>query len=160
MAAMIPIDQLKSATAKARSFGKKAQGLVNVRQDEQFPLWIFLRCVKVSKEEGGVAAALDVNRLQHDTDRRLGFGFKDDWEFESRVYQFPVQALYRIWATLGVSNRDIDAIRPFFNDESVRSRIKPLEVKRVVLSGTGSVFGKQRPVLSIPKRRDPNQEGR
>ena len=127
-AALLPVSRLKEAVAEAAY--KKSERHI-IRHDEDFLLWSLLRSWTITRERDDVQSiTVDLERLHHDAMGVLPDGFDADVEDGVRHVSFPVQSLY---VALGsrrpaVTERDIDAIRPYFNNTLLRALIAPIEI--------------------------------
>lgn len=127
LAAMIPVEMIKTAIAAVRG---KRSSRYPLRRDANFLLWSFLRASTVSVD-GQVEVAIDVRTMLNDAQRALRMGLQEDSDAQGHEVIVSAQALYRALASLKVSDRDIDAIRPYFGEFEVRASITPLEVEIV-----------------------------
>lgn len=101
---------------------------------------------------------MDVRQLHHDCLSVLPVGFERDVDQVVGTVTVPVQALYRAMAGLEpkVSDRDIEALRPFFNDPAVRRAVTPVRIehRRSIVTADPEAVPQRRQVLSarLPNR--------
>lgn len=129
LAAMLPAKRLRDAVEQASV--KKSERHI-VLQSEEFALWAMLRSWSVERRDDGLVVRVDVTRLHHDCMTVLQVGFDSDFDMDDAVeiVEVPVQAIYRsLVDAKQASEREIDGIRPFFNDPDLRRSIAPLEVE-------------------------------
>jgi hypothetical protein len=150
---MIPVQRLSDAVRQAEY--KKSERQI-IRQAEDFMLWTLLRSWTIEQGEDAQVLKVDIARLHHDSLSVLPVGFDSDIDETVAVVSLPVQAIYRALAGLKppVSERDIDGLRPFFNDPAVRRAVSPVQVenRRPVAKVTPAPVPERRPTLSA--RRD------
>lgn len=154
LAAMVPIRRLADAVDSARV--KKSERQI-ILQNEDFIFWSLLRSWHVNhQEEGALALTVDLIRLHHDSMSAMPFGFDDDGPHEQNAITLPVQSIYRALGSIkpAVQDRDIDCIRPFFNDPVVRKKITPVAVehRRASIQPTEPLKPDDRPTLSLRGR--------
>jgi hypothetical protein len=152
LAAMIPVRRLREAVEGARA--RKSERQI-IRHKEDFILWALLRSWSVETVNDVLVVNIDLSRLHHDSMTVLPSGFDKDVDesFPSpQAIQVPVQNLYRALAGRKppVNERDIDAIRPFFNDPAIRQTISPvqIETRRAVVRAASPPAHPERPKLT------------
>jgi hypothetical protein len=152
LAAMIPVTRLREAVDEARV--KKSERQI-IRHTDDYMLWALLRSWKVESNDDTLVVNMDLSRLHHDTLALLPSGFDNDISDGVDSIQnvrVPVQAIYRALAAQkpAVGEREIDAIRPFFNDPDIRRSISPvqIETKRTVIRAAAPAIRVERPTLS------------
>lgn len=129
LAAHLPVSRLREAVSEAMV--KKSERQI-ILYDEEFLFWTLLRSWKIETDEDGKQVIiLDLAMLYRDTMSVLPDGFDDDGQEMSGLVAVPVQAVYQALASQkpALGERDIEAIRPFFNDPSVRRKISPVQVE-------------------------------
>ena len=118
---------LRDAVQTAREKGRNKPHYIPM--DNNFPLWCFLHAAKV--ESNPPRVTIDLKELRKRAGLALPMGFADEQEEnlpeEARYLSVQVQPIYRAW---GVRESELDKIRPFFTDETVRAKILPLEIVR------------------------------
>lgn len=128
VSAHIPVEQLKAHVAEAAA--KKSERQI-VRYNEDYLLWSLLRSWRVERNDADVLTlTIDLERMHEDAMGVMPDGFDSDLDNPEQTVSLPVQSLY---VALGnrkppVSERDIDAIRPFFNDAKLRGAFSPVEI--------------------------------
>lgn len=126
--AHLPVEQLKALVAEAAA--KKSERQI-VRYNEDYLLWSLLRSWRVERNDADVLTlTIDVVRMHDDAMGVMPDGFDSDIDNQQQTVSVTVQSLY---VALGnrqpaVSERDIDAIRPFFNDAKLRAAFSPVEI--------------------------------
>ena len=128
VSAHLPVQRLKALVADAAA--KKSERQI-VRYNEDFLLWSLLRSWRVERNDADVLMlTIDLARMHDDAMGVIPDGFEPDLDNPQPTVSLPVQSLY---VALGnrkppVSERDIDAIRPFFNDPKLRGALSPVEI--------------------------------
>lgn len=119
---------LRELTVSARKRGKGQ--FVIVRQDEDLGLWALLHSSSVKRSNGDARIVVDLNEL---TRRllgvvRLGIVNETDKALEPRAasLEVPIQSIYRAW---GLREAELERVRPFFSEEILDQKVKPLEVE-------------------------------
>ena len=126
--AHLPVEQLKALVVEAAA--KKSERQI-VRYNEDYLLWSLLRSWRVERNDADVLTlTIDVARMHDDAMGVLPDGFDSDVDNPQQTVSLTVQSLY---VALGnrkppVSERDIEAIRPFFNDAKLRAAFSPVEI--------------------------------
>ncbi len=158
LAAMIPVKTLAEAVEGARV--KKSEKQI-IRQSDDFIFWALLRSWRVERhEDGTLLLTVDLARLHADAMGAMPFGFDDDGDGipDQESVTLPVQSIYRTLSASkpATSERDIDAIRPFFNDEVIRKAIAPVKVehRRAVIQIPDPPKAEVRPTLTLRGSRD------
>jgi len=152
VAAMIPLRRLREAVEGARV--KRSERQI-VRHAEDYLFWALLRSWRVEMVDEVLVVTVDLSRLHHDAMTVLPSGFDNDIDqsFPSpEAIQVPVQNLYRALGAQKppISERDIDAIRPFFNDPDIRRLISPVHVeRRSVVRAAPPAAPPERPKLAL-----------
>jgi hypothetical protein len=132
VARWLPRDNVKQALAEVYR-GKSVR--VQVRRDEAVLWWGFLAAADIDRNDATKELRISVDLLSLEDEMAvvLGMGFApDEIGIEATLPRrdCSLAQVYRAMADLSVREREIDAIRPFFNDESLRARIMPLVVQR------------------------------
>lgn len=128
LSAQLPVERLREAITEAAE--KKSERQI-IRHDRDFLLWTVLRAWRIERDDGGVLnITVDLDRLHSDVLALLPDGFGPDYDESLRTVTISVQSLYVALGRLRprVGEREIDAIRPFFNDERLRRLISPVEI--------------------------------
>ncbi|RVT39692.1 NACHT domain-containing protein [Sphingobium algorifonticola] len=128
ISALIPVQQLKALVGDAAA--KKSERQI-VRYNEDYLFWSLLRSWRIDRNESDVLTlTIDLMRMHSDAMGVMPDGFDSDIEEPEQTISLPVQALYVALASRQppVHERDIDAIRPFFNDPKVRNAFAPVEI--------------------------------
>lgn len=128
LASLLPVERLKAAVEGAS--GKKSERQI-VRHDADFLFWSVLRSWSIGQDKSGVQTiTIDLIKLHHDAMGVMPDGFASDGGDAARTIALPVQALYVALTNRKpeVSARDIEEIRPFFNNPDVRKLISPVEI--------------------------------
>lgn len=116
---------LLEAVKTARKIGSAEHHYISM--DKNLPLWAYLCSSKV--ETGPLRVTVDLKELRKRVNSHLPMGFADDQEEnlpeDNRYVTVDVQPIYRAW---GIRASDLERVRPFFTDETVRRKILPLEV--------------------------------
>lgn len=152
LAATLPVKRLREAVEDAQA--RKSERQI-IRYDDDFMLWAVLRSWRV--EQGAdkrLMVVVDVSRLHHDVLGLLPGGFDRDWEEAQETVTVPVQSIYQALSAMrpAVGEKDIDAIRPFFNDPEVRRLISPVQVeRRQTFVPAVAVERPERPLLKLRK---------
>lgn len=136
LSAIIPVARLKELMAEAAAHRSERQ---LIRRDEDYLLWSMLRSWKIAQSEGDILTlTIDVVRMHHDAMATLADGFEKDIDEPMSHVALPVQSLYVALTgrKQAVSEHDIDAIRPFFNDPKLRSLLAPVEVEYLQAAAT------------------------
>jgi NACHT domain/Restriction endonuclease len=155
LAAMIPVRLLSEATAEARV--KKSERQI-IRQADDFTFWALLRCWNVDRhEDETLVLSVDLVNLHNDTMGAMPYGFDNDGAVSTQeVVTVQVQSIYRALANFkpSVPEKDIDAIRPFFNDADVRGKIAPVKVeyRRAQVQVTPQAIPEERHTLTLRRR--------
>jgi hypothetical protein len=162
LAAMIPVRRLREAVESARV--KKSERQI-VRHAEDYMLWALLRAWRIETVGDVLMVSVDIARLHHDALMQLSNGFDDDLtEGAVPVTQLmmPVQAIYRALGAQkpSVGERDIEGIRPFFNDGEIRRSISPIQIetRRVIHRIVDPVIRINRATLSPRKPGEPTNQ--
>jgi len=124
IAAMIDVAALKAAILLVRG-NRSSRHIIERKQN--FLLWSFLRSTTIDTS-GDLSIEINTRKILDDAQKTLRLGFADDAEDFPPIIKFSVQALYQSLSRLGVSDRDIDAIRPYFTEPATRKSITPLEI--------------------------------
>ncbi|WP_020415550.1 NACHT domain-containing protein [Sphingomonas sp. PR090111-T3T-6A] len=130
LAAMLPIRRLGHAVEEAQF--RKTQRQI-ILHDEDYTLWSFLRAVRIEQADNeDLRIVIDVRTLHDDARAHVSGSFERDASEPRQQFGLPVQALYQALANRSspVAEKDIDAIRPFFNDPAVRGRLSPVDIER------------------------------
>jgi len=128
LSAQLPLERLREAIAEAAE--KKSERQI-IRHDRDFLLWSVLRSWRIGRDEGGILnITVDLEGLHNDVLAVLPDGFGPDFDESLSTVTISVQSLYVALSRLRppVGEREIDAIRPFFNDEKLRRLIAPVEI--------------------------------
>ena len=128
LSAQLPLERLREAVTEA--IGKKSERQI-IRHDQDFLLWSVLHAWRIERDDGGILnISVDLERLHNDVLAVLPDGFGPDFEESLKTVTISVQSLYVALGRLRprVGEREIDAIRPFFNDEKLRGLISPVEI--------------------------------
>lgn len=155
ISSLIPLGKLKVLVAEAGTHKSERQ---IIRHDEDFLFWSLLRCWKIERGEGDVMIlTIDLVRMHADAMAVLPDGFEQDADDPVAQVSLPVQSIYVALSNRNppVSERDIDAIRPFFNDAKLRGSFSPVEVTHIQRDAAPVVSGASRaskPVLGIRTR--------
>ncbi len=144
--AMLDVPALKNAIGQVR--GSRSSRHI-VRRKDNFLLWSFLRSTSIDVSSD-LTLVFDARTLLSDANKALRIGFAEDGEGPAPLARLPVQMLYQALSRLGVSDRDIDAIRPYFTEPATRKSITPLEVE---VRGKGTVVVVA-PVVEAQGRRE------
>jgi hypothetical protein len=119
---------LRNAIAKAQRVGRSEH--YYVAMDDNLTLWAFLHSAKVASNPPNIT--VDLRELRKRAGALLPMGFADEQDEglpeDSRFISVLAQAVYRAWDT---REAELEKLRPYFNDEALRSKILPLEVVRV-----------------------------
>lgn len=127
-AAWIPRNDLAGATARIE---KRRSAIAQVHLDEQPALWAFLSACRIREGEDEQLIDLNIPNLINDARAMMPIGFYDLVSVSPvGNVSCSVQAYYRALQALDVSERDIDKLRPFFNNADLRKRIHPIIVER------------------------------
>ncbi len=128
VSALLPVEQLKELVTEA--VAKKSERQI-VRYNEDYLLWSLLRSWRIERNDNDVLTlTIDLARMHSDAMGVMPDGFDSDLDNPELQISLPVQSLY---VALGnrkppVSERDIEAIRPFFNDAKLRGAFSPVEI--------------------------------
>lgn len=124
----IPRGDLAQAIGK---IDKRRSAIAQVHLGEQPALWAFLSACRIREGDDGQLIDLNIPNLVNDARAMLPIGFYDLVSVSPTGNVFcSVQAYYRALAALGVGEREIDRLRPFFNNAELRRRIHPIIVER------------------------------
>lgn len=134
IALWIPREGLKMAVNKTK--GNHNDKAI-VSNHKQYALWAFLNCyeiISVRRDESYIN--IDVQKLQKLTRETLGYGLalesaQNEGESISYNIRFTIKSLYAAYGRLSITEKELDDIRPFFNDEKLRKRIMPLKIEVV-----------------------------
>lgn len=138
IASWLPRGKLKDVMHESRQTSQS----VYVRRNESLPLWAFLissevlsgsdriRQVQIDLErlEAHMVSTLDCN-LEGEPIQRVGQPLRGDSKFAC-----PLQSVYR---EMEIPAEELDRIRPYFGDQRLRSRIRPLIVEHAPKSRRG-----------------------
>lgn len=134
---------LRDAIQAARDKGRNKPHYVSI--DDNFALWTLLHSAKV--ESNPPKITIDLRELRKRAGTALAMGFADEQEEnlpeDSRFLSVPAQAIYRAW---GVRESELDKLRPYFTDASLRGKILPLEIVRVAREDRGKIAAPIKPV--------------
>lgn len=112
--------------AAIREIAANRNYTATIREDTNFLLWLFLTSTSINRDPASRELHIDVN-LSKLTDGIMSTAHIVDYAIPvGPIISVPVQAVYQ---AIGMNSRELDGIRPFFNDERVRDRIKPLVVE-------------------------------
>ncbi|MGF7152017.1 hypothetical protein FHS96_005685 [Sphingomonas zeicaulis] len=152
-AAMIPIARLREAVSQAQV--KKSERQI-INYDEDFLLWALLRSWSVTTDDQDrQVLVVDLLRLHQDVLGISPNGFAQDEDPGQTSISIPVQSLYRALAAQrpAVSERDIEALRPFFNDAAVREAFAPIQIEHrqapQITEGAPINKRKSKPILGL-----------
>jgi hypothetical protein len=144
---------LRNAIEAARKIGRAEHHYVSLEDNLLF--WTFLHSVKV--ERSPPRLTVDLRELRKRAGAVLTMGFADEQEeagAEDLRYVFTeLQPVYREW---DVREAELDKARPYFAEETLRSKIRPLEIVRAAredrrtLAAPAGPVG--RPALSLKQR--------
>lgn len=130
ISSLIPVSRLKSFVLEAAA--RKSERQI-VEYTEDYQLWSMLRCCQVGSGANDVLTlTIDLTRMHGDAMGAMQNGFAGDVDEREQSLSLSVQSIYVALATRqpAVSERDIDAIRPFFNDAKLRAALAPIEIIR------------------------------
>jgi hypothetical protein len=144
---------LRSAIEAARKIGRAEHHYVSL--EDNFPFWAFLHSAKV--EGSPPQLAIDLRELRKRAGASLAMGFADEQEEpgaeDLRWLATELQPIYREW---DVSEPQLDKVRVYFAEETLRSKIRPLEIVRTAREDRNTVATPApvgRLVLHLKKRR-------
>jgi hypothetical protein len=130
LAAQLPVARLREAVAEAQV--KRSERQI-IRYDEDFMFWTLLRSWSVAHDTKNdrQMVVLNLNSLHQDAMAVLPDGFDNDEGATQSTVSIPVQAVYVALRSRrpALTERDIEAIRPFFNDPAVRTAISPIQIE-------------------------------
>lgn len=114
-----------------------------VTVDDDLPLWTFLRTAKVMETERQIT--VDLQEVRRRLNAYLPMGFADEQEERPpenfRHIVVPIQAVYREW---DIREPNLDRLRSYFGNASLRAKILPLEVEERVRRQP-SILGRSAP---------------
>jgi hypothetical protein len=100
-----------------------------VQVDHHAAFWTFLYAGQINSTPPVVT--IDLREVRRRAGSIVTLGFSEDSEDalpeEQRFLRIPAQAIYRAWDQ---RERDVERVRPFFGDEALRAKIRPLEIVR------------------------------
>jgi hypothetical protein len=148
---------IREAVKAARRMGSAEH--YYVPQDGNVAFWTFLYAAQI--EISPPVVSIDLQEVRRRAGAVLSLGFFEDRE-EPATADFhmvvaPLQAIYRSWK---LSEAELDRIRPYFGDPTLRAKIRPLEIVR---SGGPREEQQARPTQATPlptlslKRRGPTK---
>ena len=153
LAHWLSADLFEKAFAKTKGKGKYT--LVYVQRDEDFCLWLFVKCCRLERINGEMNVVVDLKAMKETAALSSPIGIVEDISVEPNVHDImlPAQVLYRVW---GASERKLEAIRPFFFKPDYMEKLKTLDtVVRPARQGPQGSTGKESPlprkVLTLPK---------
>ena len=100
-----------------------------VNRDENLALWTFLHSARISQDQHGqIVVGLDLREATRRLTPVLRIGFAENSEdgAPAPLVAAPVQTIYRAW---GVREAELERVRPFFGEEKLWDKIRPLEVE-------------------------------
>jgi hypothetical protein len=127
-----------------------------VSRDDDFLFWAFLHSVKVEASPPGLT--IDLRELRKRAGAALPMGFSDEEDEavpdDLRCVSAELQPIYRLWS---VREPELDKVRPYFMEQTLREKIRPLEIVRTVArEERGTIAAPARPVdrptLRLKKR--------
>ena len=126
-----------------------------VSLEDNFPFWTFLHAAKV--EDRPPRLAIDLRELRKRAGAALTMGFADEQEEagaeDLRYVSVQLQPVYRAW---DAREAELDKVRPYFAEETLRSKIRPLEIVRTAHEDRRTIAAPARPVgrpaLRLKKR--------
>jgi hypothetical protein len=153
LASWIDPASLRSVIEAARKIGRAEHHYVSLEDDLLF--WTFLHAAKV--EDGPPRLTVDLRELRKRAGAALTMGFADEQDEtgpeDLRCVSTELQPVYRAW---DVREAELDKLRPYFVEEALRSKIRPLEIVRAAREVRRTVAASARPVgrpaLHLKKR--------
>ncbi|MBY5517845.1 hypothetical protein [Rhizobium leguminosarum] len=146
-------DLFEKAFAKTKGKGKYT--LVYVQRDEDFTLWLFVKCCRLERVNNEMNVVVNLKLMKEFAGASSPIGIIEDLSIESDVHEItlPVQVLYRIW---GTSERKLETIRPFFFKTDHMDKLKTLDTIIRPAKNSDTVVAIKdaapaRKVLSLPK---------
>jgi hypothetical protein len=138
---------LRSAIEAARKIGRAEHHYASLEDNLLF--WTFLHAVKV--EDIPPRLAIDLRELRKRAGAVVTMGFADEQEEvgaeDLRYVSIELQPVYRAW---DVREAELDKLRPYFAEEALRSKIRPLEIVRAAREDRRTVATPARPVGRPP----------
>ncbi|MBW6424188.1 hypothetical protein KX729_22245 [Rhizobium sp. XQZ8] len=134
LANWLSFDLFEKAFAKTKGKGKYA--LVYVQRDEDFALWLFVKCCRLERVNNEMNVVIDLKLMKEFASSHSPIGIIEDIAVETDVSEtmLPVQVLYRIW---GTPERKLETVRPFFFKTDHMEKLKTLDT--IVRSSSLSV---------------------
>jgi hypothetical protein len=142
-------DSLKDAIQGARKIGRSEHHYVAVQDD--LPLWAFLHATTVSSDP--LTLTVDLREFRRRVASVFPMGFADDLD-DHLLEQFrhvstPLQPIYRHW---NLREKELEKVRPYFGDPTIRVKVRPLEVvtrTRISTDKLAPPEKRGRPTLSL-----------
>lgn len=134
-----------------------------LKADEQFVLAVLLHCGTISREERELYYDLNVRKLDRVTAGASGFSL--DLQATPLLgrtaisipipdsVKVPISNIYSKLHGIGVKGSDIDVVRRFFNENSIRTRIKPVFVVENVSRALDSNEPRSKTKRTLPRGR-------
>lgn len=160
IASLLPMQEFVAAVEAARE--KRSNRLV-ISQDDSFFLWSILSSWNISRDESGaLMITIDLVKLHHGTLHLIPGSFEPETGTPVSTVSLSVQALYQALSNLPkpVSDKEIDRIRPYFNDSRIQKHIVPVVVEYRTEIVTKKIAPPKKPVretLSISASNQPTK---
>ena len=125
LAAWLRPGDLVEALSIARD--RKKGEFAYVARDRRLAFWTFLKCARVERR-GAPSVDVDLDELARVCGPKARMGLSPDPGVglaANSSLSVPVQMLYRAW---DIREGEIERVRPFFGDDALRDKIKPLEI--------------------------------
>jgi hypothetical protein len=140
---------LASAVQAARKLGRTEHHYVSL--DDDFLFWAFLHSVKVEGSPPGLV--IDLRELRKRAGAAMPMGFSDEKDEvvpeHLRCVSAELQPIYRLW---DVRETGLDKVRPYFTEQTIREKIRPLEIVRTATEERSTIAAPAKPV-SLPTLR-------
>lgn len=127
MAIWLDPRSILNSVRTANKLGKSDHHYVS--QNEDLPFWTFLQVARFECDDGVQKIIVDMHRVVDWLTQiiRIGFDNKSDDPTQDifPIVSVPVHTIYNSWH---MRDKELKEIRPFFDDESLRAKIMPLEI--------------------------------
>ncbi len=122
--------QPSAISAAIKQASKGTTSLAIIKRTDELALWTLLSAVTISRDGSGsreLHLTLDIQDLCLALAPIVGTSLTTQSLPAGSELSVPLQLVLK---ATGLSNKQLDTIRPFFNDDALRSRIRPLTVDR------------------------------